>query len=112
MVVAPASIALSTCSQSAEVVVLYPTSLRDCTRVCAKKSGTVADSFKILLITARPPLGASAAHCGLKLSSAASGSPIDPLVKVVSSGLLASIFVSDFFDAAIGIGHKQVACPY
>jgi hypothetical protein len=68
MTVAPASIALSTWSHSAEVVFVYPTSLRDWIRVLAKKRGTVALSFSMRLRTALPPRGASELQFGLNFS--------------------------------------------
>src|ERR1051326_33162 len=71
--VAPACIALSTCSQSAEVVWLYPTSRRERIIVWPKKSGTVAFSFRMRFITALPPRGESSPQSSIGTSGASAG---------------------------------------
>src|SRR2546430_525998 len=86
--VAPHCRALSTCSQRADVVLLYPRSRSDWIRVWPRNSGTRAPSFSARLTTVLPPRGADAPHCGESSSTLGSA----PCVISVTD---CCVFVSD-----------------
>src|SRR5688572_24610483 len=80
--------ALSTCSHSADVVLLYPRSRSDWIRVWPRNRGTRAPSFSARVTTVLPPFGAAKPHCGAR-SGAICSAPC------VMSVLDCSLFVSD-----------------